>query len=173
MSKNCPPSYAEVSTDLAFDGWSATMHGAIDYISSVVAERRMPWDVALDLGMWAVAVSDRKPPRWHTPHSICFEDPVAWLRDFSTTGTKAQVVPTLVLPPQAGHDSCIVDYSPEQSQMRTILESGLTRAFSLDWVGATKDTKMAKAFAASAGLKEAMTKAGVVDVPTIYFLESI
>jgi hypothetical protein len=37
----------------------------------------------------------------------------------------------------------------------------------------TKDTKNAKAFAASADLKEAMTKAGVVDTPTIYFLESI
>jgi hypothetical protein len=32
---------------------------------------------------------------------------------------------------------------------------------------------MAKDFAASAGLKEAMTKAGVTDSPTIYFLESI
>jgi hypothetical protein len=28
-------------------------------------------------------------------------------------------------------------------------------------------------FAASADLKEAMTKAGVLDTPTIYFLESI
>jgi hypothetical protein len=37
----------------------------------------------------------------------------------------------------------------------------------------TKETKMAKDFAASADLKEAMTKAGVVDTPTIYFLESI
>jgi hypothetical protein len=37
----------------------------------------------------------------------------------------------------------------------------------------TNDTKKAKAFAASADLKEAMTKAGVVDTPTIYFLESI
>jgi hypothetical protein len=37
----------------------------------------------------------------------------------------------------------------------------------------TKDTTMAKDFAASADLKEAMTKAGVVDTPTIYFLESI
>ena len=37
----------------------------------------------------------------------------------------------------------------------------------------TKQTKMAKDFAASADLKEAMTKAGVVDTPTIYFLESI
>ncbi len=37
----------------------------------------------------------------------------------------------------------------------------------------TEDTRMAKAFAASADLKEAMVKAGVLDTPTIYFLESI
>ena len=37
----------------------------------------------------------------------------------------------------------------------------------------TKETKTARDFAASADLKEAMTKAGVVDTPTIYFLESI
>ena len=33
--------------------------------------------------------------------------------------------------------------------------------------------KMAKDFAASVELKEAMAEAGVVDIPTIYFLESI
>jgi hypothetical protein len=37
----------------------------------------------------------------------------------------------------------------------------------------TKDTKRAKDLAASADLKEAMTKAGVLDAPTICFLESI
>src|SRR5207302_5409176 len=37
----------------------------------------------------------------------------------------------------------------------------------------TEDTKMAKDFAASADLKEAMIKAGVLDTPTIYFLEFI
>ena len=37
----------------------------------------------------------------------------------------------------------------------------------------TKDTKMAKEFAASTDLKEAMTRAGVLDTPTIYLLESI
>jgi hypothetical protein len=37
----------------------------------------------------------------------------------------------------------------------------------------TKDTKMAKDFAASPDLKEAMMKAGVIGMPTIYFLESI
>jgi hypothetical protein len=37
----------------------------------------------------------------------------------------------------------------------------------------TEDTKKAKDFAASADLKETMTRAGVLDTPTIYFLESI
>ena len=37
----------------------------------------------------------------------------------------------------------------------------------------TEDTKKAKDFAASADLKETMTKAGVLDTPTIYFLEAI
>jgi poly(3-hydroxyalkanoate) synthetase len=46
----------------------------------------------------------------------------------------------LVLPPQAGHDSCIVDYSPDQSQIRTIRDAGLERVLSLDWKGATAET---------------------------------
>jgi hypothetical protein len=37
----------------------------------------------------------------------------------------------------------------------------------------TEDTRKAKEFAASADLKEVMVKAGVLDAPTIYFLESI
>jgi hypothetical protein len=37
----------------------------------------------------------------------------------------------------------------------------------------TEDTKKAKEFAASPDLKEAMVAAGVLDTPTIYFLESI
>ena len=37
----------------------------------------------------------------------------------------------------------------------------------------TEDTKKAKEFAASPALKEAMMAAGVLDAPTIYFLESI
>jgi poly(3-hydroxybutyrate) depolymerase len=51
------------------------------------------------------------------------------------------VLPTLVLPPQAGHDSCIADYSPAQSQLRTILAAGLKRAHRLDLIGATARTR--------------------------------
>ena len=37
----------------------------------------------------------------------------------------------------------------------------------------TDDTRKAKEFAASTDLKEVMAKSGVLDAPTIYFLESI
>jgi hypothetical protein len=37
----------------------------------------------------------------------------------------------------------------------------------------TTDIKKAKEFAGSSNLKDVMTKAGVIDVPTMYFLESI
>ncbi|MBS1877898.1 MAG: alpha/beta fold hydrolase [Actinobacteria bacterium] len=136
MSRTCPPSFNEVSMDLAFDGWKAAIDGTFGYFSAVVSDRRLPWEVASDLTKWVVAMSDRKPPEWHTPHSICLEDSVARLRDFSVAGPDRGIAPGLVLPPQAGHDSCIVDYSPNQSQMRTVLESGMNRAYSLDWIGA-------------------------------------
>jgi poly(3-hydroxybutyrate) depolymerase len=94
---------------------------------------------SFDIPRWLELTSSRRPPSWTTPHEIVFEAPIARLRDFSTSRSR-RIVPTLVLPPQAGHDSCIVDYSAQQSQMRAILASGLTRALSLDWIGATPDT---------------------------------
>ncbi len=93
-----------------------------------------------DLMGWLHAVGSRRPPRWSTPHEVVFETPIARLRDFSVAKPPA-VVPTIVLPPQAGHDSCIVDYAPDQSQMRVVLEAGLEHALSLDWVGATRATR--------------------------------
>jgi poly(3-hydroxybutyrate) depolymerase len=93
----------------------------------------------LDVPRWIELATIRDAPSWTSPHEVIFEAPVARLRDFSTK-PRSSVVPTLVLPPQAGHDSCIVDYLPGQSQMATILEAGLERAFSLDWLGATPET---------------------------------
>ncbi|HWE08194.1 MAG TPA: alpha/beta fold hydrolase [Solirubrobacteraceae bacterium] len=103
--------------------------------------RAGPADLMLDCARWLGEIAGRRSPSWSSPHEIVFEAPVARLRDFSTTGPRSKVVPTLVLPPQAGHDSCIVDFSPEQSQMRAVVDAGLTRAFTLDWIGATEETK--------------------------------
>lgn len=99
-----------------------------------------PARAVLDGARWGSQLAARRRPRWASPHEIVFEAPIARLRDFSR-GAAADVVPTLVLPPQAGHDSCIVDFSPSQSQLETIRAAGLRRAFALDWVGATPRTR--------------------------------
>ncbi len=117
------------------EGWAATAAGVNDCVRA--SWRISPW--SLDVARWMSVTAERKRPGWASPHEIVFESPLARLRDFSS-GSARGVVPTLVLPPQAGHDSCIVDYSPEQSQMRTIVASGLKRAYTLDWAGATSET---------------------------------
>ena len=60
----------------------------------------------------------------------------------SRTAAAANVVPTLVLPPQAGHDSCIVDYSADaEPDERHPRRRARARLYSLDWIGATQETK--------------------------------
>jgi poly(3-hydroxybutyrate) depolymerase len=93
----------------------------------------------LDIPRWLRLSTTHWPPTWNTPNEIVLETPIARLRDFSSSAPR-WLLPTLVLPPQAGHDSCIIDYSAEQSQIAAILSSGLERALSLDWIGATRRT---------------------------------
>jgi poly(3-hydroxyalkanoate) synthetase len=119
-----------------FDGTNAALAGTADCLART-ATGRPP-----DLTRWLQAASARRTPAWATPHTVVLETPLARVRDFSTAKPRG-LVPTLVLPPQAGHDSCIVDYSPEQSQMRAVLGAGLQHALSLDWVGATRATRRA------------------------------
>jgi poly(3-hydroxybutyrate) depolymerase len=130
------PNVSSGLLDSWLEGWSIAFSGAADCFSAAVAGG----PGALNVPRWMEVTMARKPPSWTTPHEIVFEAPLARLRDFSTSLTSG-LVPTLVLPPQAGHDSCIVDYSAEQSQMKAILASGLERALSLDWIGATDETK--------------------------------
>ncbi len=111
-----------------------------EYWTAALARGDTPLDAMGDAARWLHALTDRRAPTWSTPHEIVLESPVARLRDFSA-GSRRRVVPTLVLPPQAGHDSCIVDYSERQSQIRTIRAAGLERVWSLDWVGATRRTR--------------------------------
>jgi len=126
--------------DAAVETATAAMRGVADYWADAIADARTPLDMAIDGLRWWQLMTERRPPRWATRHRIVRSTPLTRLRDFSAPSPSG-VVPTLVLPPQAGHDSCIVDYSPEQSQMRTIRAVGLDRAFSLDWIGANQETK--------------------------------
>jgi poly(3-hydroxyalkanoate) synthetase len=130
------PSRAPASLfDSWLETWAIGVGGVADYITGAILRGPRPGD----LTRWLELISRRDEPTWSTPNEIVFEAPVARLRDFSTRRPRG-LVPTLVLPPQAGHDSCIVDFSAEQSQMRTILAAGLERALSLDWLPATPAT---------------------------------
>ena len=114
--------------------------GTATYWSGAMARGAAPWDMLDDVRRWWTEASRQEHPRWYSPNEVVLECRVARLRDFSD-GSTANVVPTLVLPPQAGHDSCIVDFSPTQSQMKVIKAAGLERAFSLEWIGATAETR--------------------------------
>ena len=123
-------------TDAAAAATAATAEGTLRWWAQAWARP----DAALDLMRWSGLMHDRSAPCWAHEHEIVLETPIARVRDFSDPGTSA-VVPTLVVPPQAGHDSCIVDYSERQSQIAVLRAAGLTHLLSLDWVGATTATK--------------------------------
>jgi poly(3-hydroxybutyrate) depolymerase len=141
MATGYAPTFEEIALTDSLTAWTAAVEGLCAWWAGAVRRRATPAELALDCVSWWAEVAGRRPPSWSSPHEIVFESPVARMRDFSATGSRSGVVPTLVLPPQAGHDSCIVDYSATQSQMRTIVDAGLTRAFTLDWIGATQETK--------------------------------
>jgi poly(3-hydroxybutyrate) depolymerase len=142
MAGTCPPSFEEIALADSVSAWGAAVDGLSDWWAGALARRATPPELAADWMHWWVSATERRPPRWHSANEVVFEASVARLRDFSA-GSRSRVLSTLVLPPQAGHDSCIVDYSPAQSQMRTIRAAGLERAYALDWIGATTATKHA------------------------------
>ncbi|HWF72655.1 MAG TPA: hypothetical protein VG186_04875, partial [Solirubrobacteraceae bacterium] len=142
MATGCSPSFEEIALTDGITAWAAAAEGTIQWWTSALRRGATPPELMVDGIRWWETMTDRRRPTWSSRHEVVFEAPVARLRDFS--GVRAsEVIPCLVLPPQAGHDSCIVDFTPEQSQMRTILEAGLDRAYTLDWIGAGEGTKNA------------------------------
>ncbi|MBA2638258.1 MAG: alpha/beta fold hydrolase [Solirubrobacterales bacterium] len=143
MVSHCPPTAGPLSDHVvpsALATWRAGVDGWATYATRALHRGATPVDVMHDVMRWMTVMADRRPPTWATPHEVVLETDVARLRDF-TQGSTADVVPTLLVPPQAGHDSCIVDFSAGQSQVKAIRAAGLERLFSLDWIGATQATK--------------------------------
>lgn len=136
-----PPGIVDAGVDSMFEIFGAVVRSSVDYWSSLLERQATPIDVAKDLLDWGAAITDRKKPTWASPNEVAGTWPVARLRDFSGPDAPVDVIPTLILPPQAGHDSCIVDYADGQSQVRVALEAGCGRVYSLDWIGATPATK--------------------------------
>jgi poly(3-hydroxybutyrate) depolymerase len=140
MAGTCPPSFEEIALADGIAAWTTAVDLLTDWWAEALRRRSTPPELLADWFRWLSVATERRRPDWSSPNEVVFEAPVARLRDFSTA-RRSTALATLVLPPQAGHDSCIVDYSPAQSQMRTILEAGLERAYALDWIGATARTK--------------------------------
>src|SRR5919199_1770212 len=134
------PPVTRRGVDAALETFSAALSGTAAYWTTASRGGRTPSEVASDGLRWGRLMPARRRPEWASPHRVARSTPLTRLRDFTPEGAD-DVVPTLVLPPQAGHDSCIVHYSPEQSQIQTIRAAGLHRLFSLDWIGATQRTK--------------------------------
>lgn len=135
---------ARRSTTTWLTAYREAVEVGVRYWAGALARGATPLDIASDGRRWLDLVTTRRAPSWSTPNEIRGTSPLTILRDFSLRarpGPRSRVTPALVLPPQAGHHSCIVDFSPDQSQVRTALEAGLTRLFALEWLGATGETK--------------------------------
>lgn len=115
---------------------------ATRYWSDALARGATPVDVLDDLDAWTRTIAGRREPTWSLPNTVVASSPITRLRDFSPAGASA-AVPTLILPPQAGHHSCIVDYSERQSQVGVALAAGLDRLYVIEWLEATRETASA------------------------------
>ncbi len=156
----CPPGIVDAGAESLYEIAGSIIRNGVDYWSQLVQRDARPWDAARDMVQWSKELARQERPTWASPHTITAEWPLARLRDFSGPDEPHDVVPTLVLPPQAGHDSCIVDYAPGQSQVLTALEAGCVRVYSMDWIGATAQTKDATVDDYVAVVKEAVDLLG-------------
>ncbi|MDX6376425.1 MAG: poly(3-hydroxybutyrate) depolymerase [Gaiellaceae bacterium] len=109
------------------------------YWADAVERGATPVDVFDDAAAWMRTVGGRREPTWSLPNTVVATSPITRLRDFSLPGATA-AIPTLILPPQAGHHSCIVDYSERQSQVGVALAAGRDRLFVVEWLEATAAT---------------------------------
>src|SRR6185312_12835653 len=98
------------------EAWASSTASAADYAARAVACNRTPLDMAEDLAEFARIATLREKPTWAHDAPEVRAWPIARLLDYSAPAVTA-AVPTLVLPPQAGHASSIVDYGRDQSQM--------------------------------------------------------
>ena len=110
-------------------------------LRSAIRHRPAPLALAARGAQWWTTMTDRRRPGWLLPHRTVVDTPFAKVHDFSPAGHDADVVPTLVLPPQAGHSSHVVDFAPKQSQLAVLLDTGLTRLFAAEWLPATSATR--------------------------------
>lgn len=129
--------WAQAPTDLA----TAWIKGWTGYSTAALTSGTFtPMHMLSDWAAWTQAATKRTKPDWATPHTVVRTWPQVRLLDFSTPDADATQVPIVFLPPQGGHASTIVDYSADQSQVRTALAAGVDRVYSVDYLPATEAT---------------------------------
>ena len=74
---------------------------------------------------------------WTTPHIVVFEDQAIKLLKFRD----GEGEPILIVPPQAGHDSTIADFAPDQSLVQAALESTTLPVYAIEFKSCTFDRK--------------------------------
>ncbi|NUL48359.1 alpha/beta hydrolase [Cellulosimicrobium funkei] len=123
--------------------WNTLNASAIDYWTGAFRRGATPLGLMQDLNRWNVALTARQRPPWahEAQQSVVGKWPLARLRDYSAPDADARQIPTVILPPQAGHASSIVDFAEDQSQIMVGRENGCSRILSMDWIGATAQTK--------------------------------
>ena len=132
-----PSTYTSGLLDSWVEGWSIALRGMGDYMGATLKGEIKPQDIP----RWWNLMTKRETPTWANPNEIVFEAPVARLRDFST-GKPRGLVPTLVLS-AAGRPRLVHRRLRAAIRARCARSprAGLERAFTLDWIGATEETK--------------------------------
>ena len=126
MPASLPTTIAAQFAWAPIEAWASTTAGVTEYAARAVARNRTPLGMAEDLAEFARVATLREKPTWAHDAPEVRAWPIARLLDYSApSGTTA--VPTLVLAPQAGHASSVVDYGRDQSQMMTLRDGGLDR----------------------------------------------
>jgi poly(3-hydroxyalkanoate) synthetase len=124
---------------LPIEAWASAAANATKFAAQAVSRRSSPLDIAEDFAEFARVATLREKPTWAHEAREVRVWPIARLLDYSAPSATASV-PTLVLPPQAGHASSIVDYGRDQSQMMTLRDGGLDNLYAMDWLPATAET---------------------------------
>lgn len=72
-------------------------------------------------------------PDWITCHEVLHEDLAYRLLEFNTEGKNGNT-PVFIIPPQAGHHSCIADFgSPAQSLVQTCVRTTGNSVYAMEW----------------------------------------
>ncbi len=88
-----------------------------------------------------LAFGSRKPLDWATMNEVVHVEQTMHVRHFPHQNITAKY-PVIIIPPQAGHDSKIADYSENQSLVRVFQNNGFD-VFVSEWLSAEKkDSKL-------------------------------